>query len=163
MRKNAGPRKYLTHEKNYQSHDIPTKKYFGTRIYSRRHSGNSPTMARGPRNLAHSFYSCMLKFQEITLMTTTSMQSLMIRKKLREQLSKTFQIVIDRFHVNYDFKYSRMSFQQFFESRGLGGMCIRGGLFKGGALLEFRNLIGALIWFRHVQYINNIQFDFAGL
>ena len=42
-------------------------------------------------------------------------------------------------------------------------MCIRGGLFKGGALLEFRNLIGALIWFRHVQYINNIQFDFAGL
>ena len=76
---------------------------------------------------------------------------------------KDLQIVIDRFHVNYDFKYSRMSFQQFFESRGLGGMCIRGGLFKGGALLEFRNLIGALIWFRHVQYINNIQFDFAGL
>ena len=38
-----------------------------------------------------------------------------------------------------------MSFQWFFESTGLGGMVIRGGLFKGGALLEFRNLLGALI------------------
>ena len=42
------------HKKKIETHKIPTRKNF-TPIKAWCHDGTRPTMARGPRNLAHSF------------------------------------------------------------------------------------------------------------
>ena len=57
--KKLGTTKY-THEKIFWTHEIPTRKSFEPTKYPRRHHGTRPTrptMARDPRNLAHSNFS----------------------------------------------------------------------------------------------------------
>ena len=83
-RKNIGPTKYPqeiilnprnTQEKKLWTHEIPTRKNFGSTKYpwekfwthetptkARRHCGTRPTMARDPRNLAHSILPISVDF-----------------------------------------------------------------------------------------------------
>ena len=48
--KNSDPRN--THEKKFQTHEIPTGKTF-VPTKARWHDGTRPTLARDPQNLAH--------------------------------------------------------------------------------------------------------------